>query len=89
MRILHAFSHIYFIFQGSLENHSKTLKNLKNIFPAAAFEKQSSGIKPGYTFYFAINFNKKKIDNLLIGIPRQNTCRFCQLVLIIKIFKAF
>ena len=32
------FSQIYFIFQGSQENHSKTFNNLRNIFPAAAFE---------------------------------------------------
>ena len=39
MWILHAFSQIYFIFQGSQENHSMTLNKLRNIFPAAAFEK--------------------------------------------------
>ena len=27
----------YFIFQGSPENHSNTLNNLKNTYPAAAF----------------------------------------------------
>ena len=30
---------LFFIFQDSQENHSKTLNNLRNIFPAAAFEK--------------------------------------------------
>ena len=59
MWILHAFSLMYFIFQGSQENHSKTLNNLLNIFPAAAFEKQLSGIIHGYIFYFEINFNKE------------------------------
>ena len=38
MWILHAFSLIYFIFQGSPENHSKTHNNFRNIHPAAAFE---------------------------------------------------
>ena len=50
---------IYFIFQGSKENHSKTLNNLRNIFPAAAFENQLSSIIHRYIFYFAISFNQE------------------------------
>ena len=44
MWILHAFSQIDFIFQGSPENHSKTLNNLRNIFPLLNLKNQLSGI---------------------------------------------
>ena len=77
--ILYAFSQINFIFQDSQENHSKTLNYFRNIFPAAAFEKQLSGIIHGYIFYLAINLNKK-IANLLIGTPPSKylqTLAFC------------
>ena len=88
MWILHAFSQIYFIFQGSQENHSKTLNNLKIYFQLLHLKNQLSGIIHGYIFYFAINFNKENCL-LIIGTPRQNTYRFWQLVLIIQIFNAF
>ena len=78
MWLLHAFSQINFIFQGNQDNQSKTLNNLRNIFPAAAFEKPIIRHKNDYKWIHILFCKKLQYRKvyLLIGTLRQNTCRF-------------